>query len=324
MGTSVAELYRVDPSDGELIFINRWDNWNDYWHSIVSSRLGFEGTQCLFFFDREHVQALIHTLTPDGNLHFVREVPRRELEPFFWDLVVPGPFVYSEGPVRGNYSNNGLLLYHRGSGFAVTMALGSEGDLAVIDTFKGWRDSWDSIVGHGSIHGPPGFFFYDKSNGDLAFYDYHTRSSSSPGHLASPHIHSVGSWDLMVAIPLRNYPDEGRVDQVLFLNRGDGQAALYRTDDEVGLILVRRYALGEWGGSWDIIVPGQYLVGVPSTQLLAYSRTERRLQLINLESDGAVTRGAEFEQGERQWSQIVRGPWIGDADHLLFYRSEAE
>jgi hypothetical protein len=80
-----------------------------------------------------------------------------------WDLAVTGDWA---GP-----GNSGLLLYDRVAGSGAFYAVGSQGEMTLLQEYDGWRTSWDlAVTGDWGGPGNSGLLLYDRAAGSGAFY----------------------------------------------------------------------------------------------------------------------------------------------------------
>jgi hypothetical protein len=80
-----------------------------------------------------------------------------------WDLAVTGDWA---GP-----GNSGLLLYDRVAGSGAFYAVGSQGEMTLLQEYDGWRTSWDlAVTGGWGGPGNSGLLLYDRAAGSGAFY----------------------------------------------------------------------------------------------------------------------------------------------------------
>jgi hypothetical protein len=99
-----------------------------------------------------------------------------------WDLAVTGDWA---GP-----GNSGLLLYDRVAGSGAFYAVGSQGEMTLLQEYDGWRTSWDlAVTGDWGGPGNSGLLLYDRAAGSGAFYAVGSHATMSL--LAECHSRSI-------------------------------------------------------------------------------------------------------------------------------------
>jgi hypothetical protein len=105
-----------------------------------------------------------------------------------WDLAVTGDWA---GP-----GNSGLLLYDRVAGSGAFYAVGSQGEMTLLQEYDGWRTSWDlAVTGDWGGPGNSGLLLYDRAAGSGAFYAVGSQGEMT---LLADYEGWRTSWDLAV------------------------------------------------------------------------------------------------------------------------------
>ncbi len=223
------------------------------------------------------------------------------------------------------------LLYSRGVG--EIYSTDGQGNLSLLRSFAGLRDSWNLIIPGNfgrspSIPGPPNvgdgwtdLLFYDRAAGEGEFY-----TTDGQGNLTFQRAHSglrspsQNSWDMIIP---GNFGGNDSWTDLLFYDRATGQGEFHTTDGQGNLTLLRQHT---WRTTWDMIIPG-FNFGSASfaadwTDLLFYDRAAGDGEFYTTDGQGNLTLLRQHTW-RTTWDMIVPANFGGIGiswTDLLFYQ----
>ena len=121
------------------------------------------------------------------------------------------------------------------------------------------------------------------------------------------------SWFLIVS---GSFVGGGYKD-LLFYDRVNGEAKVYRSDGKGNITLVKHHKT--WQKDWDIIVPGNFLIGPNLTDLLLYNRSKGEIKFLSSNNQGVFKNEKVHTGWRKSWDIIVPFDAAGAYSGLLFY-----
>jgi hypothetical protein len=168
------------------------------------------------------------------------------------------------------------------------------GNITLLQTHDGWRQSWDLIV-PGNFGGSnyTDLLFYDRSVGVGEFY---TTNGSGNINILQTQDGWRSSWDQI--LPLHLGPSH---TALLFYDRIAGTGEIYETDGAGGINLLKTHT--DWRTTWKVIVPIK-LDNSDRTYLFFYEQETGYAELYFADATGNVTFVRSY--GERAFTLIAR------------------
>jgi hypothetical protein len=161
-----AELHGTDVT-GDFPLINTYTDWRTTWTQIVSGywTTGDTQTQFLVFYEQSTGYAEFYSYDDSGNLTFIQSYSDWRQS---WEMILP----FNLG-VNGQKSQSGLLFYQKEPGYAELYFTDHSGNITLMNSYNGWRSSWDLIVpgSYGNL-GWTDLLFYDSSAAQIQLYAF--------------------------------------------------------------------------------------------------------------------------------------------------------
>ncbi|MFN2586823.1 MAG: hypothetical protein ABR613_01715 [Actinomycetota bacterium] len=178
-----------------------------------------------------------------------------------------------------------LLLYNRLDGVIKVIAVDPNGSVSEVRTTTGVHTGWDLMASHAylstAVMGPKtGVFCYDRTEGEAQFLTVDENGAvgklkTLTGWRKTWDVAVAGDWGL----------GSGYADLLLY-DRWNGEAKFFSSDGDGGIKEIRHHT--GLARDWDIIVPGDFVLGYGYHELLFYRRVRADAKFFHVDDAGGL------------------------------------
>ncbi len=224
---------------------------------------------------------------------------------------LPTPELANTQAASANPALTDLFFYNQSVGRGEFYGTDGLGNINHLSTYSALPKSLTQILSGMFSFGSPceGMLMYDNAQGAGAFY---TAGRDGTLNLVS----FLGGWrkswtHIIKGHFVDNGSAESGFDSIIFYEGSTGESALYCTDGEGHIQLVK---LNNWSPNWTKIVPGPFTFGTPLTGLFFYDQPHGSGAFYSTDGSGNFSLLAGHAGLRTTWTTIITTPF-----GLLFY-----